>query len=123
MEKEEITQVLDNLLEHEQFLGCMIANRDMSYIMPTSEKHDVGANKMMNDFKQKQDLIFKMIDCYSEVKLKEMKWSFKDCEAWFYVFPDFQSTLVAVVPKLSNEGLIEVELEKARKKILDINKK
>ncbi len=118
MEKEEITDVLDDLLNQEEILGCMIINRDMSYIMPTSKKNDVGANKMIDDFKHKPDNIFRMIDCYSELKLKQMKWTLKDCEAWFYVFPDFQSTLIAVVPKLSNEGLLASELEKARQKIL-----
>ena len=122
MEKEAISNALNDLLKHEEFLACMVANQDMSYIMPTTDKNDVGANKMLDDFKQKPNNIFKMINGYSEAKLKQMKWTLKDCEAWFYVIPDFQSILISIVPKLSNEGLIEVELEKARQKILEIYK-
>jgi len=120
MQKEAISHVLDDLIKQDEILACMVADRNSIYIMPNSEKNDVGANKILDDFKQKPNNIFKMIDSYSEVNLKQMKWSFKDCEAWFYIFPDLQSILIAIVPKLSNEELIEVELEKAWQKISKI---
>jgi len=122
MEKESIANVLNDLLKNKEVLGCMIVDRNMNFIMPTSEKFDVGANKVMDDFKRTSNNIFKMIDCYSEVKLKQMKWTLKDCDVWFYVFPDFQSTLMAIVTQISNEELIKVKLEKARQKILKIIK-
>ena len=120
MEKESIANVLNDLLKNKEVLGCMIVDRNMNFIMPTSEKFDVGANKVMDDFKRTSNNIFKMIDCYSEVKLKQMKWTLKDCDVWFYVFPDFQSTLMAIVTQSSNEELIKVKLEKVRQKILKI---
>jgi len=103
-------------------LGCMVIDRNMNFIMPTSKKFDVGVNKVTDDLKRTCNNIFKMIDSYSKVKLKEMKWTFKDCKVWFYVFPDFQSTLVAIIPQHSNEKLLESKLEKARQKILKIIK-
>jgi hypothetical protein len=36
------------------------------------------------------------------------------------VFPDTESALVAIVPALANKGLLEVELENARREILKI---
>jgi len=122
MEKEAIANVLNDLLKNKEVLACMVVDRNMNFIMPTSEKFDVGANKVMDDFKRTSNNIFKMIDCYSEVKLKQMKWTLKDCDVWFYVFPDFQSTLMAIVTQISNEELIKVKLEKARQKILKIIK-
>jgi len=44
----------------------------------------------------------------------------QDYEALFYIFPDTENALVAIVPALSNKGLIEVEIENARRKILKI---
>ena len=122
MEKEAIVHVLNDLMEVDGILSCMIIDRDMNYIMPTIEKNDVGANKVMNDLKRTSNNIFKMIDFYSKVKLKQMKWTFRDCEVWFYVFPDFQSTLVAIVPQYSNEELLKDELEKTRQKVLKIKR-
>ena len=122
MKKEDIADILDNLLKHEEFLACMVINRDKDYITPTHEKNDIGIKKIINDLKQITDGIFKIVDCYSEVKLKQMKWRFTNFDIRFRVFPDFYNILIAVVPKLSNEGLIEVELEKAYRKILETNK-
>jgi hypothetical protein len=122
MEKEAIANVLNNLLKNKEVLGCMVVDRNMNYVMPTAEKFDVGVNKVMGDVKRTCGNVFKMIDSYSKVKLKEMKWTFKDCEVWFYVFPDFQSTLVAIIPQFSDEELLESKLEKARQKILKIIK-
>jgi len=65
MEKEAIVHVLNDLMEVDGILSCMIIDRDMNYIMPTIEKNDVGANKVMNDLKRTSNNIFKMIDFYS----------------------------------------------------------
>jgi len=121
--KNPIINVLDNLLEKEEFLACMIADHNLNYIIPTSEKSNPIVKENISDLKRNMNNIFKIIDSYSKLKLEKMKWTFTDYDAWFYIFPDFQSTLIAIVPTLSNEGLIEVELEKARLKILEINKK
>ena len=44
----------------------------------------------------------------------------QDFETLFYIFPDTENALVAIVPALANKGLIEVELENARREILKI---
>jgi hypothetical protein len=44
----------------------------------------------------------------------------QDYEALFFVFPDTENALVAIVPALANKGLIEVEMENARREILKI---
>ena len=36
----------------------------------------------------------------------------------FIIFPDTENALVAIVPALANKGLIEVEMENARREIL-----
>ena len=38
----------------------------------------------------------------------------------FYIFPDTENALVAMVPALSNRGLIEVEMENTRREILKL---
>ena len=38
----------------------------------------------------------------------------------FYIFPDTENALVAIIPALANKGLIEVEMENARREILKL---
>ena len=44
----------------------------------------------------------------------------QDYEALFYVFPDTENALVAIIPALANKGLLEVEMENTRREILKI---
>ena len=52
--------------------------------------------------------------------LGEMEFRLQDYEVLFYVFPDTESALVAIVPALANKGLLEVEMENARREILKV---
>jgi hypothetical protein len=49
-----------------------------------------------------------------------MELRLQDYEVLFYVFPDTENALVAIVPALANKGLLEVEMENARREILKI---
>jgi hypothetical protein len=52
-----------------------------------------------------------------------MEFRLQDYEALFYIFPDTENALVAIVPALANKGLIEVEIENARREIIEIMNK
>lgn len=64
------------------------------------------------------DDVFGVISVYSQIGLGEMEFRLQDYEVLFYVFPDTENALVAIVPALANKGLLEVELENARREIL-----
>jgi hypothetical protein len=49
-----------------------------------------------------------------------MEFRLQDYEVLFYVFPDTENALVTIVPALANKGLLEVEIENARREILKI---
>jgi len=66
------------------------------------------------------DDVFGVIGAYSQTGLGEMEFRLQDYEVLFYVFPDTESALVAIVPALANKGLLEVEMENARREILKI---
>jgi len=66
------------------------------------------------------DDVFNVIREYSAAGLAEMEFRLQDYEALFFVFPDTENALVAIVPALANKGLIEVEMENARREILAI---
>ena len=66
------------------------------------------------------DDVFSVIREYSQAGLTEMEFQMQDYEALFYVFPDTENALVAIIPALANKGLLEIEMENARREILNI---
>jgi hypothetical protein len=49
-----------------------------------------------------------------------MEFRLQDYEVLFYIFPDTENALVAIIPALANKGLLDVELENSRREILKI---
>ena len=122
MRDDPIAKVLDDLLKFDDILACMVARQNMISVMPSdddssfkSEVHDVWdiIHRAMDD-------VFNVIREYSQTGLEEMEFRMHNYEALFYVFPDTENALVAIIPALANKGLIEVEMENARRNILEI---
>ena len=58
---------------------------------------------------------------WSSAKIKaKIEFRLQDYEGLFYILQDTDSALVAIIPALANKGLIEVELENARREIVKI---
>ena len=122
MRDDPIAKVLDDLLKFDDILACMVARQNMISVMPSdddgsfkSEVHEVWdiIHRAMDD-------VFNVIREYSQTGLEEMEFRMHNYEALFYVFPDTENALVAIIPALANKGLIEVEMENARRNILEI---
>lgn len=122
MRDDPIAGVLDDLLKLDDILACMVARQNMISVMPSDdndsfkpEVHDVWdiIHRAMDD-------VFSVIREYSQTGLTEMEFQMQDYEALFFIFPDTENALVAIVPALANKGLIEVEMENARREILKI---
>jgi hypothetical protein len=122
MKDDPIAGVLDDLLKLDDILACMVARQNMISVMPSDdndsfkpEVHDVWdiIHRAMDD-------VFSVIREYSQTGLTEMEFQMQDYEALFFIFPDTENALVAIVPALANKGLIEVEMENARREILKI---
>ncbi|MEM4258609.1 MAG: hypothetical protein QXL17_05600 [Candidatus Thermoplasmatota archaeon] len=122
MQNDPIAQVLDDLLKFDDILACMVARRNMISVEPTggtgSFKPEVY--EIWDLIKRAMDDVFGVIAAYSQIGLGEMEFRLQDYEVLFYVFPDTENALVAIVPALANKGLLEVELENARRAILKI---
>ena len=120
MRDDPIACVLDDLLKLDDILACMVARRNMISVMPTAEGFKPEVNQVWDIIKRAMDDVFGVIREYSAAGLGEMEFRLQDYEALFYVFPDTENALVAIVPALANKGLIEVEMENARREILKI---
>lgn len=118
MRDDPIAEVLNDLLKLDDILACMVARRNMISVMPTSDGFKPEVNQVWDIIKKAMDEVFGVIRDYSQAGLGEMEFRLQNYEVLFYVFPDTENALVAIIPALSNKGLIEVEIENARREIL-----
>ena len=120
MQNDPIALVLDDLLKLDDILACMVARHNMISVMPSSDGFKPEVHEIWDIIHRAMDDVFGVIQEYSSAGLAEMEFRLQDYEVLFYVFPDTENALVAIVPALSNKGLIEVEMENARRAILTI---
>jgi len=120
MRDDPIAQVLDDLMRLDDIYACIVARRNMISVMPSSEEFKPEVNQIWDVIKRAMDDVFTVIGEYSGAGLTEMEFRLQDYEVLFYVFPDTDNALVAIVPALANTGLLEVEMENARRDILKI---
>jgi hypothetical protein len=120
MQDDPIANVLDDLLKLDDILACMVARRNMISVMPGSDGFKPEVNQVWDIIHQAMDDVFAIIRDYSQTGLGEMEFRLQDFEVLFYIFPDTENALVAIIPALANKGLIEVEMENARRDILKV---
>jgi predicted regulator of Ras-like GTPase activity (Roadblock/LC7/MglB family) len=125
MGKDPIAEVLDDLLRLDDILACMVARQNMISVLPSegTEGFKSEIYETWDIIHRAMDDVFNVIREYSQTGLSEMDFRMQDYETLFFVFPDTENALVAVIPALSNKGLIEVEMENARREILKIMEK
>ena len=120
MRDDPIAEVLNDLLKLDDILACMVARSNMISVMPTTESFKPEVDQIWDITKRAMDDVFGVIREYSQTGLSEMEFRMQEYETLFYVFPDTENAIVAIIPALANKGLIEVEMENARREILKI---
>jgi len=120
MKDDPILDVLNDLLNYDEILACMVARLNMISVMPDQERFDPNVMQLWDIIKRAMDDVFGVIREYSQAGLGEIEFRLQDYEVLFYVFPDTENALVAIVPALANKGLIEIEMENTRREILDL---
>lgn len=122
MGNDPIAEVLDDLLKLNDILACMVARQNMISVMPTkgTEGFKPEIYETWDIIHRAMDDVFTVIREYSQAGLAEMEFRMHDYIALFYVFPDTENALVAIYPALANKGLIAVEMENARRQIVQM---
>ncbi|KYK33878.1 MAG: hypothetical protein AYK22_05930 [Thermoplasmatales archaeon SG8-52-3] len=123
MQDDPIADILNDLLTIDDILACMVARLNMISVMPDQDKFDPQVMELWDIIKRAMDDVFGVIREYSQAGLAEMEFRLQNYEVLFFVFPDTENALVAIIPALANKGLIAVEMENARRDILDIMNK
>ena len=120
MNEDPIAKVLDDLLRLDDILACMVARQNMISVMPSdgTDSFKPEINQIWDIIHRAMDDVFNVIREYSQAGLSEMEFRLQDYEALFFVFPDTENALVAIIPAMANKGLLEVEMENSRREIL-----
>lgn len=119
MGSDPIAEILDDLLKFDDILACMVARQNMISVMPTkgTDGFKPEIYETWDIIHRAMDDVFRVIREYSQAGLAEMEFSLQNYIALFYVFSNTENALVAIIPLLSNKGLITVEMENARREI------
>ena len=122
MHDDPIAKVLDDLLKFDDILACMVARQNMISVMPSdgTDSFKPQIHGIWDIIHKAMDDVFTVIESYSQTGLVEMNFRLQDYEVLFYVFHETDNALVAIIPALSNKGLIDVELDNSRREIQQI---
>ena len=115
-----LLNVLENLLKLDDIYACMIARRNMVSVMPDTSEFNQKIMDVWDIVSSAMQNVFAVIEEYSSVGLDVMEFRLENYSVLFFVIPDTDNALVAIIPSLANKGLIEVEMENARRDIIDI---
>jgi hypothetical protein len=101
----------------------MVASKTMISVMPDQTQFDPQVLELWDIIKRAMDDVFIVIREYSQTGLSEIEFRLQDYEVLFYILPDTENALVVIIPALANKGLLEVEMENARREIIELMKK
>ena len=118
--EESIMKVLENLLEMDEILACMVVRKSMEGIMPDASKFDEKVIEIWELLQETMENFFVIIENYSKYSLEKIEFSILDYDVLFFILPETDTALVSITSSLANKGLIEVSLERSRRKILKI---
>ena len=120
MNDDPILEVLEDLLKLDDIYACMVARKNMVSVMPDTSKFNPKIMDVWDIVSVAMKNVFAVIEEYASVGLDVMEFRLKNHTVLFFVIPNTDNALVAIIPSLANKGLIEVEMENARRRIVEI---
>ena len=115
-----LLNILEDLLKLDDIYACMIARRNMVSVIPDTSLFNPKIMEVWDIVSLAMKNVFAVIEEYASVGLDVMEFRLKNYSVLFFVIPDTDNALVAIIPSLANKGLIEVEMENARREIVEI---
>ncbi|OQA30545.1 MAG: hypothetical protein BWY55_00849 [archaeon ADurb.Bin336] len=112
--REDALLVLDDLLQLDDVLSCMLARRDLGGVVPTKMK--LKDTSFWNIVKESTSQVFPIIEKFFLYKVERINLELGE---YMIIFAPITKTysLLVIIPALSNMGLIDVEIENTKRKI------
>ncbi len=119
--EDQIMTVLSGDLQPlEDIHACMVVRKNLEGIAPITEDFKKEIVEIWGILKKTMDEFFGVIARYSEFGLNKVYFELGKYDVMFFILPATDTALVAIIPALANRGLLEVEMENARRKIIHI---
>jgi len=116
--EKKVLEVLYDLLREEDILACMVAMKGMEGIVPNMNKFKIKNTGIWEMLQGTMNEFFEVIGAYGEYGLDKVYFELGSYDVIFFVMHNV--SLVAITPALANRGLIEVEMENARRDIIKL---
>jgi hypothetical protein len=120
LNQDKILAVCERMLKLKDIHACMVARKRMEGIIPDNSLFNPDVMDVWETLQKAMDTEFDLISSFSDFGLGEITFRLQDFEVFFYILPGSDTALIAIVPALANKGLLEVELENARRQIIQI---
>jgi len=118
--RNEVLEVLNDLLRMEDVLACMLAKKGLDGIVPKTMK--VKNVNLWSLISRTTSTIFDLIDKFYDYGLDRLYFELGEYTVVIATI-DRTFSLVVVIPSLANMGLLDVEIENSKRKIKDIIKR
>ncbi len=119
--EDKILKILEeDLLRLEDIHACMVVRKNLEGIVPITENFKKEIVGIWDILKNTMDEFFEIIGQYSKYGLDKVYFELGKYDVMFFILPSSDTALVAIVPALANRGLLEVEMENARRRIIEI---
>ena len=118
--EDKILEILDDLLGLEDIHACVVAKRDMMGVIPDTKRFNPDVIDIWEILKDTTNKFFDVIGRYSVAGLDKVYFELRDHDVLFFILPGTDTALVSIVPALANRGLLEVEMENARRRIMEV---
>jgi predicted regulator of Ras-like GTPase activity (Roadblock/LC7/MglB family) len=115
--KEEALVVLNDLLQLDDVLACMLARKDLGGVVP--DKMKLKDTSFWNIVKESTGQVFPIIEKFYLYKVERINLELGE---YMIIFAPVTQTysLMVIIPSLANMGLIDVEIENTKRKIKTI---
>lgn len=119
---EKILEILDKLLSYEDIYACMVVRKGIEGIIPPEKKFNKKIKEVWGILQETMGPFFEIVGRYSRhgYGLNELFFTVMNYEVIFFVLPESDTALVAIIPALGNRGLLELALHKARGDIVKV---
>lgn len=117
MKRDEVNKVLNDLLRLEDVLACMLSRKGLEGVIPP------GITIKNADFwmllRKTTDKVFELIDKFYDHKLDRL---YFEMGKYTVIVATISRNiaLIVVIPSLANMGLLDVEIENSKRKIIKI---
>jgi predicted regulator of Ras-like GTPase activity (Roadblock/LC7/MglB family) len=116
MPEETMLSVLEDLLREEDILAIMLARKNEISVSPSSDKFKLKNPAIFGVLQSTMDDFFVVIEKFSSQGLDRVYFELGDYIVLFYLIAG-DTALVSITPTFANRGLLEVEMENARRRI------